>query len=224
MFPDLFSIGPVTLHTYGLFVAVGFLVGLMVTMRIGRAEGITPQQIMDIGFLMIVAAIVIVILLLITFRGPLGLLAMLPLLAGSAMMLGCMAIFGMKYNFMNFMAIPVILGIGIDDGVHALHRYQENTSEGTMRVYDSYRFVGRAILLTTLTTMIGFGGLLFAHHRGLASLGWVMVVVSNQGGVASGQGRPASSRAKPAISASEHGLTAIVTSAPCCTWTCSICR
>jgi phosphatidylglycerol---prolipoprotein diacylglyceryl transferase len=58
MFPDLFSIGPFTLHTYGLFVAVGFLVGLMVTVRIGKSQGITPQQTMDMGFLMIVAAIV----------------------------------------------------------------------------------------------------------------------------------------------------------------------
>lgn len=58
MFPDLFSIGPFTLHTYGLFVAAGFLVGLMVTIKIGKAEGITPQQTMDIGFLIIVAAIV----------------------------------------------------------------------------------------------------------------------------------------------------------------------
>jgi len=58
MFPDLFSIGPFTLHTYGLFVATGFLVGLMVTVKIGKTEGITPQQTMDIGFLIIVAAIV----------------------------------------------------------------------------------------------------------------------------------------------------------------------
>jgi phosphatidylglycerol:prolipoprotein diacylglycerol transferase len=58
MFPDLFSIGPFTLHTYGLFVATGFLVGLMVTVKIGKTEGITPQQTMDIGFVMIVAAIV----------------------------------------------------------------------------------------------------------------------------------------------------------------------
>lgn len=58
MFPDLFSIGPFTLHTYGLFVAIGFLAGLMVTVKIGKAEGITPQQTMDIGFVMIVAAII----------------------------------------------------------------------------------------------------------------------------------------------------------------------
>jgi phosphatidylglycerol---prolipoprotein diacylglyceryl transferase len=58
MFPDLFSIGPFTLHTYGVFVAVGFLVGLVVTVKIGKSQGIPPQQTMDMGFLMIVAAIV----------------------------------------------------------------------------------------------------------------------------------------------------------------------
>lgn len=58
MFPNLFSIGPVTLHTYGLFVAMGFLCALMVTMKLGRSEGIGPQQVMDMGFLLIVAALV----------------------------------------------------------------------------------------------------------------------------------------------------------------------
>ncbi len=58
MFPDLFSIGPVTIHTYGLFVAIGFLAGLMVTVRIARTEGIPAQQVMDMGFIMIVSAIV----------------------------------------------------------------------------------------------------------------------------------------------------------------------
>ena len=58
MFPDLFSFGPFTLHTYGLFVAAGFLVGLLVTVKLGKRQGIPPQQIMDIGFVMIVAAIV----------------------------------------------------------------------------------------------------------------------------------------------------------------------
>ncbi len=74
------------------------------------------------------------------------------------------------------MAIPVILGIGIDDGVHALHRFQEDTSEGSMRIYNSFRFVGRAILLTTLTTMIGFGSLGFMPHVAMASFGIVLMI------------------------------------------------
>ena len=58
MFPDLFSIGPFTLHTYGLFVAAGFFVGLAVTAKIGKSEGIGLQQITDMGFIIIIAAIV----------------------------------------------------------------------------------------------------------------------------------------------------------------------
>jgi len=58
MHPDLFSIGPFTLHTYGLCVAVGFLVALLVTVKIGKSAGIKPQQTMDMGFLIILAAII----------------------------------------------------------------------------------------------------------------------------------------------------------------------
>lgn len=58
MYPDLISIGPVTLHTYGMFVAIGFFVGLMVTVRLGKSEGIGSQQVMDMGFIIILSAII----------------------------------------------------------------------------------------------------------------------------------------------------------------------
>lgn len=58
MFPDLFSIGPFSLHTYGLFVAVGFLVGVIVTLKLGKSEGFSSQQIMDMGFVMILSGII----------------------------------------------------------------------------------------------------------------------------------------------------------------------
>lgn len=58
MFPDLFSIGPLTIHTYGLFVALGFTVGLVVMIRIGRTEGFSSQQIMDVGFIIILWAVI----------------------------------------------------------------------------------------------------------------------------------------------------------------------
>jgi phosphatidylglycerol:prolipoprotein diacylglycerol transferase len=58
MFPDLFSIGPLTIHTYGLFMAAGFFFGMIVTLKIAKLEGITPQQIMDMGLNIIISAIV----------------------------------------------------------------------------------------------------------------------------------------------------------------------
>lgn len=58
MYPDLFHIGPFTLHTYGLFAAIGFWLALMVTVRLGRREGIAAQTITDLGFCLIVAALI----------------------------------------------------------------------------------------------------------------------------------------------------------------------
>ena len=58
MFPDLFAIGPLTVHTYGLFVATGFFAGLIVTMGIAKSEGITPHQVLDMGLLIILSAII----------------------------------------------------------------------------------------------------------------------------------------------------------------------
>ncbi|MBN1830471.1 MAG: prolipoprotein diacylglyceryl transferase [Deltaproteobacteria bacterium] len=58
MHPELFSIGPLTIPTYGFFVAMGFAVALLVTTRIGKAHGLESPQIMDMGFIIILCAII----------------------------------------------------------------------------------------------------------------------------------------------------------------------
>ncbi len=58
MFPDLFSIGPLTIHTYGVFVAAGFFAGIMVTLKIGNLEGIDAPHVMDMGFYVILSALI----------------------------------------------------------------------------------------------------------------------------------------------------------------------
>lgn len=122
----------------------------------------------------LLALVVIGLLLVLHFRGPRGLLALIPLAVGTVLMLGLMYVFRMKYNYMNLITAPIILGIGIDDGVHALHRYGEQSGKGVERVSDSFRFVGKAILLTSITTMIGFGSVGFYEMRGMASFGQVL--------------------------------------------------
>ncbi|MFH0881961.1 MAG: outer membrane lipoprotein-sorting protein [bacterium] len=122
----------------------------------------------------ILAFFVILILLLIHFRGPMGLLATVPLIGSALMMLGVMHLLGMKYNYVNLIAVPIILGIGIDDGVHALHRWRKENTLGAQRVNDAYRHVGRAILLTSLTTMIGFGSIGLYEMPAMSSFGTVL--------------------------------------------------
>lgn len=122
------------------------------------------------------ALLVIIVLVLIHFRGPIGLLSLIPLGAGALAMVGLMYLIGEKYNYMNLMAVPVILGIGIDDGIHALHRFRHEKGKGIDRVFNSFSFVGRAIFLTSLTTMIGFGSIACYTMEGMASFGRALMM------------------------------------------------
>ncbi len=58
MHPDLFSIGPITIHTYGVMVAIGFLLGVGLALRQARKEGIPPERISDLSFYLLLAAII----------------------------------------------------------------------------------------------------------------------------------------------------------------------
>lgn len=58
MFPILFKIGPFTLHTYGLLIAIGFISGILLAIHNGKKEGIAKEAILDIGFYALIAAIV----------------------------------------------------------------------------------------------------------------------------------------------------------------------
>jgi phosphatidylglycerol---prolipoprotein diacylglyceryl transferase len=58
MFPDLISLGPVTIHTYGLFVALGFVAGIWTAVKVGKSQGVPSQQVMDMAFVMILWAII----------------------------------------------------------------------------------------------------------------------------------------------------------------------
>jgi hypothetical protein len=127
------------------------------------------------GLRAIILAIFIVLLLLwIDFRNwRMALLGIIPLLAGGIWMIGLLKTFGMMLTFVNVMGLPMILGIGIDDGVHLLHRYKYEGLNKTPLVLKS---TGKAILLTSLTTMAGFGSLLLGTYRGFASLGMLLAI------------------------------------------------
>jgi predicted RND superfamily exporter protein len=98
------------------------------------------------------------------------LLAVGSLLAGITLTLGALTIAGLSLNLANFFAIPILIGLGIDSAIHLLHRARESGDE-----YGSTR---NAVVFTSITTAIGFGALVTAGHRGLASLGWVMLIGS----------------------------------------------
>jgi len=118
----------------------------------------------------LVGGLLVLFLVITHFESRLGMLyAFLPVGAGAILMLGSMAVFGMGINFMNAMVIVTIVGMGSDYGMHVAHRV--NRGDGAGR---EGRFVqaGRAVLLSALTTIAGFGSLAFADYPALASIGW----------------------------------------------------
>ena len=58
MHPELFKIGPLTIHTYGVLVAAGFLLGLGLAVKQARKEGIPPNKIADLGFYILLSALI----------------------------------------------------------------------------------------------------------------------------------------------------------------------
>jgi predicted RND superfamily exporter protein len=117
---------------------------------------------------------IVIALLWADFRSPkLALLGIIPLVAGGIWMIGIMKSLGMLLDFVNLMGIPMIVGIGIDDGVHILHRYKFEGFGKTPLVLMS---TGKAILLTSLTTMAGFGSLMLGEFPGYQSLGALLAL------------------------------------------------
>jgi predicted RND superfamily exporter protein len=114
----------------------------------------------------LIAVFLFVLFDLRSFRG--ALLVLTPLLFGLFWLMGAMFVSGMKLNFYNMVIIPSIIGIGIDNGVHIYHRYLQ---EGKGSIVKVLRFTGGAISISSITTMVGFSGLVVAHHPGLNAIG-----------------------------------------------------
>jgi hopanoid biosynthesis associated RND transporter like protein HpnN len=100
------------------------------------------------------------------------LLALLPLALGMLQMFGIMGLISMPLNAANMIVLPLILGIGVDNGVHIVHDFRHQPA-GRYRISDS---TASAVLINSLGNMVGFGSLMIASHRGLQSLGRVLTI------------------------------------------------
>jgi predicted RND superfamily exporter protein len=87
---------------------------------------------------------------------------------------GALGLLGIPFSFLMVAVVPLLLGVGIDDTLHLLHRHEEERCRGHTgpeAVGIALRRTGRALLLTTLTTTAGFAALLLAPSPPLRSFG-----------------------------------------------------
>lgn len=118
------------------------------------------------------ALVAIVIMVLIHFRSlPCVILSLLPVLIGSLWTVGLMGAFGIQFNPANIMTLPLVIGIGVTNGIHILNRVAEEQKPGILG-----KSTGKAVLVSGLTALTGFGSLTIAKDQGIQSLGFVMAI------------------------------------------------
>jgi len=104
------------------------------------------------------------------------LVALAPLTMGILWMLGGMALLDLPMNFMNIFVTTMIIGIGVDYGVHMIHRYREYLERGADELDHGLEETGKAIVLAALSTIVGFGSLSRSSYPGLSSMGLVAIL------------------------------------------------
>jgi predicted RND superfamily exporter protein len=116
----------------------------------------------------------VALLVLVLARGLRGALVVLAaLLTGVLWLLGAAALAGVRVNFLNFIALPLTFGIGVDYAVNLLLRHR---LDGPGRLLDTLRATGGAVALCSVTTTIGYASLLFADSQGLRSFGALAIL------------------------------------------------
>jgi predicted RND superfamily exporter protein len=104
-------------------------------------------------------------------------LTLLALLTGIAWMAGAMTVLGLRLNFLNFVALPITFGIGVDYAVNVMRRYAQEVEAGADDpIGPAVQETGGAIMVCSLTTIFGYSALLTSANRALQSFGLAAVI------------------------------------------------
>ncbi len=129
----------------------------------------------------VVGTVLVALLIWMDFRSLSRTLAALaPLTVGLIWMAGGMVAFNTPMNFINIFVTTMIIGIGVDYGVHILHRFQEVQDFPREKFEQGIVETGKAVVAASVSTVFGFGSMMFSSYPGLVSTG----KVANLGAVA----------------------------------------
>ncbi|WP_020677818.1 MMPL family transporter [Geopsychrobacter electrodiphilus] len=121
----------------------------------------------DFKHFILLAGLAVLLLLLLLFRRlPEVLLALLPVMTGLLAMFGGMGWLGLEMNLFNVAAAILIIGLGVDYGIFMVCHSQQPEDLAS----------SRAVLVSGLTTLAGFGALVLAKHPALHSIGLTVLL------------------------------------------------
>ena len=120
------------------------------------------------------ALIAIVLLLALILRNIRNtLLVILPLLLAALLTAASNVALNNVFNFANIIALPLLMGMGVDSGIHIMHRLHSGFCENENLLQTS---TARGVFFSSLTTMCSFSSLAFTSHVGTASMGLLLAI------------------------------------------------
>jgi len=99
-----------------------------------------------------------------------SLIVLIPIVFGVVATFGLLLLLRHRFSFMSITAVPLIIGIGIDNGIHLVRRYLENENNEILVIAKAS---GAALIQSNLTTMVGFGALMTSSFAPLVEMGLV---------------------------------------------------
>jgi hopanoid biosynthesis associated RND transporter like protein HpnN len=123
---------------------------------------------------LLLAVAATLLLLLLQFRSlRAALLVEVPLLLAGLLTIGVAALIRLPFTVANLIALPLLLGVGVDNGIHMVHRAR---SALVSELDPERTSTGRAIVVACFTTMASFASLALSRHRGIASMGQLLTI------------------------------------------------
>jgi predicted RND superfamily exporter protein len=123
---------------------------------------------------MLYALVAITLFLLLELRSILAtVLTLIPFALAFLTTAASSVLLHMPLNFANIIVLPLLLGLGIDNGIHFIYRYRRDPS-GNLNVLQTSTF--RAVFYNTATSIVGFCTLVWMPHKGMASMGIVLTL------------------------------------------------
>ncbi|MDY0190908.1 MAG: MMPL family transporter [Desulfuromonas sp.] len=136
--------------------------GAVVVAQSEFSRQLSAELATDFGkFISVACAVVVLVLILWYRRWRHVVLALLPVVSGLLFMFGTMSWLGLSFNLFNVIAAILIIGLGVDYGIFILSLCDGSGCQQSRR----------AVLVSALTTMAGFGALVLAHHPAMNSIG-----------------------------------------------------
>ncbi len=118
------------------------------------------------------ALVMVTILLVVLMHNARDVLyVIVPIALAAGVTAGATVLLGIPLNFANIIALPLLIGVGVDNGIHIVHRKRTDPAADPFRTSTSI-----AVLASGLTTVASFGNLAFSAHVGISSMGELLTL------------------------------------------------